>query len=159
MNDGFTLINVTSISGSPDQLFVDMGMVDHVPKIEWKYEKVNPLNPKETWRDGKYHRDELTLTLTGSFAQYQALTAFLSEADPVDIETGLGLYVHFLDGDNSAHCYPIDEVSDLGEVPHGARLWNSVYEIRLISIYDDQPHLPAFLNFGDGDFGAGGFGY
>jgi hypothetical protein len=156
----FKLIRVNDLTGNVVENFVENGEVNVLPEANYLYNESDPTDKRKKIRFGKYYKTQLKCRFVASKDEYNEVYAFLNESELVnDLDTGLGLYLWFTDKDDTVYSYPIFDILEQPDMTHKGRFFNAEYEFILESIYENTPHLPDFLNFGDGNFGDGNFGY
>lgn len=156
----FKLIRVSDLTGVYEEYEIDNGEVDVLPEVDYLYDKEDPVDKRRKIRFGKYYKTQLECHFIANKDEYNELFTFLNESDLVnDLDDGLGLYLWFTDKDGAVYAYPVFDILEQPDGSHEGRFFNAEYDFVLKSIYEDTPHLPDFLNFGNGNFGDGYFGY
>lgn len=156
----FKLLRYIDLSGSAEDLTIDTGEVDVLPTAKYLYDEEDPTDKRRRIRFRLYFETELKCRFIADKDTFDTLYAFLNESELVnDLDEGLGLYLWFTDKDGNVHGYPIFNISEQPEADHDSRFFNAEYEFTLNSIYETNPHLPEFLNYGNGNYGDANYGY
>jgi hypothetical protein len=159
----FKLLRCEDLSGNvgeTDILLIPEGEVDVFPEVKYLYNEEDPTDKRRWLRFGKYFETRLNCRFVGSYGMFKQLYTFINNSVLVnDLDIGLGLYLWFEEANGTVHGYPIFGIEEQPEAMHDGRFFNAEYEFVLRSIYIATPHLPVFLNYGNGNYGAGNYGY
>lgn len=159
----FKLLRINDLSGNvgeTDILLNPEGEVDVFPEMKYLYDEEDPVDKRRRLRFGCYIETELKCKFVGNYTTYKQVYAFLNGSSLVnDLDIGLGLYLWFEEAGGTVHGYPIFGIESLPSADHSSRFFNREFEFTLRSIYINTPHLPEFLNYGNGNYGAENYGY
>ncbi len=82
---GFRLIDyIEDVSAT--YIGCPFGMVEYSPDRKYQFEKVNPVDPTEVWRLGKYYIDTFNCEVVPNPGEYDTLKSFLDNSTELYIE-------------------------------------------------------------------------
>ncbi len=126
---------------------------------KYLYDKENPKDPTKRLQMGAYNEDTINCTAIVDAENYKALKAFLTSSALNDGDiSGFGLYIRTHVG-NEEIGYPITSIQKLPTLAPTLASSRAKVAFEFLAKYTGTPHLPAFINYGFGNYGADNYGF
>jgi hypothetical protein len=155
---GLTFVYVAQINGVPEEFIINNYQIDIETVKKYEFDKENPVNRRKRIQFGSYYETTIDIKPLIDINDYDDFKKFLDETQMVvDEDSGLGLYIKF-DTKNGVLAYPIKNIT-LPRISDDHLFLEDFSQIKIISEYSTEPHIPEFLLYGDGNYGGTNFGY
>ncbi len=86
------MLTITTISSNVAIMGWDSAKVECTPKVKYKVDKANPIDPTQRFRSGKYFEETFKITLYIELEGYTRLKSALLEAEDVWLEYEAGCW-------------------------------------------------------------------
>jgi hypothetical protein len=139
--EGFNLLKYIPETSLNYYNFSD-GMIKRNPSLKYRYIKINPLDPTDIWKIGKYYLDKFKLTTFLIPEEYDDLLMILDECSAEGVEFRLE-YTH---GQNAGGGYKtkqfiITKVPSMPDCEDDLHEYREKVEFELESVYYSLPPL------------------